>query len=219
MIRLLIADDHALVRGALKQMLALTTDMTVVAEAGHGDELLALLPATPVDVLLLDYSMPGLHGPDLLKRLRHSHPTLPILMLSMHDAPELAAHMLQLGAKGFLSKGCQPEMLLTAVREVAQGRRFLEPALARRAQQGGRSAAVAPHHRLSQREDQILHLLCQGHSIKHIGQHLHISSKTVSTLKGRVMEKLGVSNMADLMRYVIHHGLDQAWQTGPVASA
>jgi len=207
MIRLVIVDDHAIMRSGLKQICALAADLEVVAEASHGQALLALLPVTPVDLILLDFSMPGLHGEQLVRLLQQNHPGLPILMLSMHDEPALAEHMLQLGVDGFLSKDCQPETLLAAVHQVAGGGRFVDPRIAPPLA-WSKPVALPLHEQLSPREAQVLQLLSSGHSIKHIGQHLQISAKTVSTHKLRVMEKLEVTSMAELMRYVIHHRLD-----------
>lgn len=148
---------------------------------------------------IIDFSMPGLHVVELVRALRQAHPTLPVRMLSVHGQPDLDAHMMALGGCGFLTKSCHPETLLSAVREVARGELFLEPRLARHGL-ADLEAVPANHHCLSQRERQMLHLLCQGNSVEQIGQKLQISSKTVCTHKLRVLEKLGVAGMAELMR-------------------
>ncbi len=207
MIRLIVADDHAMMRSGLRHICALADDVEVVAEASHGQALLELLPVMQVDLVLLDYLMPGLHGDELVRLLRQNYPGLPILMLSMHDQPEMAEHMLQVGVSGYLSKDCHPDTFLAAVRQVAGGAQFVDPHIARHLA-GGKPPASPLHERLSSRERQVLQLLSRGTSIKHIGQRLQISAKTVSTHKLRVMEKLEVASMAELMRYVIHHRLD-----------
>ena len=218
MIELVIADDHAIVRSGLSHIFALWPDIAVAGEAHHGLELLDLLRQRPVDLLLLDVNLHGISGAELIARVRLQHPELPILVLSMYDSAPIAAQLLAAGANGFMTKHCQPATLLTAIRKVAARGNYIDPLIAEKmAFSGngnpahGRGDAERPRHTLlSRREREVLQRLTQGHTVKHIGEQLSISGKTVSTHKLRLMEKLAVENMADLMRYVIEHGLIQS---------
>ncbi|MEI8158261.1 MAG: response regulator transcription factor [Burkholderiales bacterium] len=208
MIRLLIADDHTLVRGGLRQIFALVKDFEVVGEASNGTEVLDLLRQHPCDLLLLDLDMPGLRGAELIEQIRAQQSDLPVLMLSMHNDPAVVARMLKAGVNGFITKDCEPVVLLTAIRAVAAHGNYIDPSIAvKMVFDEASSASSATHQTLSERELQIFHLLTQGHSLVAIGEQLFISSKTVSTHKARLMEKLQVDNMADLMRYAMQHNL------------
>jgi DNA-binding NarL/FixJ family response regulator len=206
MIRLLIADDHMLMRSGLKQLFALQTDMRVSGEAVNGAEVLASLQQATFDLLLLDLNMPGISGADLIARVKAHRPDLPILVLSMHDRPQVAAQVLKAGAKGFITKDCDPEVLLAAIRQVAAHGNYIDPAIASQ-MAFATTERRAGHNRLSDRELVVLRLLTQGLAVKEIGDQLAISGKTVSTHKARLMEKLGTPSMADLMRYAIEHEL------------
>jgi DNA-binding NarL/FixJ family response regulator len=206
MIRLLIADDHALVRGGLKQIFALVSDIEVAGEAASGAEVLERLRQHPCDLLLLDLNMPGISGADLIARVRAHHGDLPILVLSMHNEPQVAARMLKAGAHGYITKDCEPEVLLAAIRTVATHRNYIDPALASQMVFSTYERRSADN-RLSEREMTVLGLLTKGLSVKEIGEQLAISGKTVSTHKARMMEKLNLASMADLMRYAIEHNL------------
>lgn len=206
MINLLIADDHAIVRSGLAQIFALSHDVVVAGEAADGTETMELLRLKHFDLLLLDLNMPGISGPDLIARIKAHQPNLPILVLSMHDEPQVAARALKAGANGYLSKDCEPDVLLAAIRKVAGRGNYIDPAIASQmafATTERRSA----HSRLSERELSVLRLLTKGLGVKEIGDQLAISGKTVSTHKARLMEKLNTSNMAELMRYAIAHEL------------
>lgn len=208
MIRLLIADDHALVRGGLRQIFALVHDFEVVAEAASGAEVLERLCQHPCDLLLLDLNMPGISGPELLARVKTHSPALPVLVLSMHNEPLMATGMLKAGANGFITKDCEPEALIAAIRTVAAHGNYLDPDIA--TQMAFAAIPTKPdarHLTLSERELEIFKLLTSGHSITAIGKQLFISSKTVSTHKARLMEKLAVDSMAGLMRYAMQHQL------------
>ncbi len=209
MIRLLLADDHAIVREGLKQLFAYVPDMALIAEAGNGDQILSELRAgEPFDVLLLDLTMPGISGTELIVRIRQERPELPILVLSMHNEPQIAQRALKAGAAGYLTKDSEPETLLAAIRRVAAGRRFIDPTLAEAiALESSSMGPAVRHDRLSEREAQILRLLAQGCSINSIAETLGISNKTVSTHKARLMEKMNFTSNADLVRYAIAHGL------------
>lgn len=206
MIRLVIADDHAIVRGGLKQIFALVPDLKVVGEAVTGSEVLECLRHESLDLLLLDLNMPGISGVDLIGRIKAHRADLPILILSMHNEPQVAARMLKAGASGYITKDCEPEILLAAIRKVAAHGKYIDPELAERMVFGVSSTDQhAPHTRLSDRELEMFRLLALGQSVTDIATHLAISGKTVSTHKVRLMEKMGFSNMADLMRYAMEY--------------
>lgn len=205
MIRLLIADDHAIVRSGLKQLFSLTQDIEVVSEATSGAEVLERLRQGPIDLLLMDLNMPGINGADLVGRIKAHQPGLPILVFSMHNEPEIAARMLKAGVGGYITKDCDPEILLVAVRKVAARGNYIDPIIA--SQMVFSDTDRRSENRLTERELTVLRLLTQGVSVKEIGDQLAISGKTVSTHKSRLMEKLAVSSMADLMRYALTHDL------------
>ena len=203
MIRVLLADDHEIVRDGLKRILAATNDVQVTAEAASGDAALALVKAGDFDVALLDMSMPGLSGIDLIKRIRVEKPKLRILVLSMHGEQQYAARALKAGASGYLTKDSAAEKLLGALRKVAAGGVHVSEAAAA----GLVSAERAPHQNLSDREFEVLRLLAGGRSPTEIAEQLHLSVKTVSTHKAHVQEKLGLGGTADLVRYALEHKL------------
>ena len=208
MIQVLIADDHAVVRQGLKQLFALAPDLQVVGEAASGAEVLAHLSRCPVDLLLLDLSMPGIRGTDLLARIKAHYPELPVLVFSMHNEPQMAASMLKAGPNGYITKDCEPEVLLQAVHKVAHRGNYLDPAIAEKmAFDASTTGQRPPHSLLSQRELEVLRLLTTGLSVNDIATQLSISGKTVSTHKARLLEKLNLSGMAELMRYAMQHGL------------
>jgi DNA-binding NarL/FixJ family response regulator len=208
MIRLLIADDHALVRSGLKQIFALVSDFEVVGEAANGGEVLLRLRQHRCDLLLLDLNMPGISGADLIAQVNQHQSDLPILVLSMHNDPQTAARVLKAGASGYITKDCEPEMLLAAIRTVAAHGNYIDPVIAVKMVFDTPVAPHSPLHlALSERELEIFHLLTAGHTPTGIGNQLFISTKTVSTHKARLMEKLNVENMAGLMRYAMQHEL------------
>jgi DNA-binding NarL/FixJ family response regulator len=208
MIRVLIADDHAIVRAGLKQLFALAPDLQVAGEAANGAEVLEQLSRCPIDLLLLDLNMPGLNGASLLARVKARHPELPVLVFSMHNEPQVAASMLKAGANGYITKDCEPEVLLAAMHKVARHGNYLDPGIAEKmAFDATSSSQRPPHTYLSQRELEVLRLLTTGLGVNDIAAQLSISGKTVSTHKARLMEKLNLSSMADLMRYAMQHGL------------
>jgi len=206
-IRILIADDHAIVRSGLKQILATASDLDVVGEAGNGEQVLAQARILPLDLILLDLTMPGISGTELLSRLRTECPAIPVLVLTMHNVAQVAAQALRAGASGFLTKDSEPEVLIGAIRKVAGGGRFIDPKLVDAIIFDGERLVQAPHKLLSARELQILRLIAGGISINDIAENLHLSPKTVSTHKKRIMRKLGVASNAELYRYAIGHGI------------
>jgi DNA-binding NarL/FixJ family response regulator len=208
MIRILMADDHGIVREGMKHLFALTTDISVVAEAVDGGQVLDQLRRGGFDMILLDMSMPGVSGANLITRIRTHSPHIPILVLSMHNEPQIARRALNAGAAGYVTKDSEPEILLAAVRKIAQGGRFIDPALAERMVFETNAPEQKAHHeQLSERECQILLLLAKGKSLNEIADELAISNKTVSTHKMRMMQKMNFSSNADLVRYAVVNGL------------
>jgi DNA-binding NarL/FixJ family response regulator len=197
-IRILLADDHQLVREGLKQLLAAASDMTVAAEAAGGDAVLELLTR----------SMPESPGMDLVKRVKAERPKLRVLVLSMHGEHQYAARALKAGASGYLTKDSASGQLVSAIRKVAAGGVHISEAAAAQllAGQGGEGDAL-PHTKLSDREFEVFRLIVAGQGLTEIGEKLHLSVKTVSTHKTRILEKMGVENTADLVRYAVQHGL------------
>jgi len=207
MIRILIADDHAIVRGGLRQIIATTSDMVVAAEAAHGAEVVDKLRACAVDLLLLDMTMPGISGVDLIRRVRADLPALPVLVLSIHDEAQVASRALRAGATGYLTKDSDPDVLLAAIRKLADGGRFIDPKLVDAMVFETHRGDVPPHEVLSDREFQVLQMLAAGKSINDIADTCALSAKTISTHKMRLMQKLGLANNAEVIRYAIRHGL------------
>lgn len=207
MIRIIIADDHAIIRGGLKQIITTTSDIIVVGEAQQGSDVLEQCRKIPCELLLLDMTMPGLSGVELIKRLHEERPALPILVLSMHNEGQIVARALKAGAAGYVTKDSEPEILLAAIRKVAAGGRFIDPALVETVvfNVGGNNSL--PHDTLSERELQVLKMIAAGGSLGSIAEQLHVSPKTISTHKMRLMLKLNIDNNADLIRYVTKHRL------------
>lgn len=208
-IRLLLAEDHSIVREGLKQLFALTSDIAVVSEADDGAKVLAAVQsqAKAFDLLLVDMTMPGISGPELISDVKSYAPCLPILVLSMHAETQIVYSALKAGASGYLTKDCDPETLLTAIRKIAAGGKFIDPEMAEQMVFKRGVANSRPHDVLSKREFQILRLLSDGMSVNEVAAELHISNKTVSTHKARLMEKMGFSNNADLVRYAVANKL------------
>ena len=204
MIRVLIADDHSIVRDGLKRILAATPDLQVAAEAASGDEALALVRANDYDVAMLDMSMPGLAGIDLIKRLKLEKPKLRILVLSMHGESQYAARALKAGASGYLNKDSASELLLGTLRKIAAGGMHIGDAAAAGLLHAGEKPA---HETLSDREFEVMRLLVEGLGPTEIAERLHLSVKTVSTHKTRILEKLGIGSTAELVRYALEHRL------------
>ncbi|RFO96965.1 DNA-binding response regulator [Rhodoferax lacus] len=208
MIRIVIADDHAIVRAGLKQMFAIIPEMEVVAEAVDGDSVLEALRHTRCDVLLLDLNMPSISGPDLIGRLKAHWPSQPILVLSMHDTAQVASRALKAGADGYVTKDSEPEVLLAAIRKVASGGRFISSEVAQRmALLATVSGDRLPHNALSAREFDVFKCLVKGLGVNDIADQLNISNKTVSTHKARLLEKMQMSSIAELTRYAMDNQL------------
>ena len=208
MIRIIIADDHAIVRAGLKQMFAIMPEMEVVGEALDGDHVMEALRRTRCDVLLLDLNMPGTSGPELIARVRAHWPKQPVLVLSMHDTAQVATRALKAGADGYVTKDSEPFMLLDAIRKVAAGGRYISGEVAQKlALLATASGDALPHNALSSREFDVFKCLVKGLGVNDIAEQLNISNKTVSTHKARLLEKLQVSSIAELTRYAMDHQL------------
>ena len=203
MIRVLIADDHKIVRDGLKRILSAHGEVDVTGEAADGDQALALVRAHEYDLAMVDMSMPGLSGIDLIKRLKLEKPKLRILVLSMHGERQYAARALKAGASGYLNKDSAAELLVGAIRKIAAGGVHIGDAAAASLI----TADKAPHEALSDREFEVLRLLVEGLGPTDIGDKLHLSVKTVSTHKTRILEKLNVNSTAALVRYALDHKL------------
>ncbi|MCO6439047.1 MAG: response regulator transcription factor [Phycisphaerae bacterium] len=208
MIRVVIADDHAIVREGIRRTLADTPDIQVTGEAGDGRALLAALTRNPADVVLLDLAMPGTPGLELLEELRRRNPSLPVLVLSMYPAEQYAVRAIQAGAAGYINKASPPSELLAALRAVAVGHRYISPDVAESlAMHLDRSAARNPHNGLSNREYEVMCLIARGRSASEIADSLGLSVKTVSTYRRRILEKLNLIQNAEITRYAIEHAL------------
>lgn len=209
MIRILVADDHAMIREGLKRILNSTEDLTVSGEAANGTEVLGALKVNQPDVLLLDMSMPGVSGFDLIKRVRTHYADLPILVLTMHDEAQYALRAIRVGATGYLTKEGASTQLVDAIRKVAQGRPYISAAVAEQLAMDAMPGHTpgASHEALSNRELQVLELIVAGNTISEIAQRLSVSVKTVSTHKTRILGKLRMHSVADLVRYAIENEL------------
>ena len=205
--RILIADDHTLLRQGLKQNLAEEFPNAEFHEAGTTQETLECLRKTDFDVIVLDIFMPGRSGLEVLDDVRRNYPSTKVLVLSSAPEEQLGLRVLQGGASGYLNKQAAPDELINAMRKVLSGGRYVSPALAERlAAEAGR-LRQSPHERLSDREFQVMRLLIHGKSLKEIATELSISVKTASTFHTRIWEKLGVNNDVELLRYALTHGL------------
>lgn len=208
MIRLIVADDHPIVRQGLLRIVETCPDMTVVGEAADGDSLMALLGDTEADVLLLDISMPGPPFVELMLAIRDRWPSVRLLVVSTHAEDQYAVRALKAGAVGYLSKDRSPQELTRAVRHVYQGGRYVSDTLAERLALRLDPRHEAPSHEsLSRREFDVLCMLGAGRSVKEIAEALSLSSKTVSTYRARILDKLQLQNTAQLIRYAVEHKL------------
>jgi len=208
MIRVLLADDHAIVRAGLKEILADTGDIEVTGEAANGQEVLARVFAQDFDVAVLDMSMPGRNGIELIKLVKAEKPKLRILVLSMHSEEQYAVRALKAGASGYLTKDSAADQLVAAIRRIAAGGAYVTPETAERlALSVAPRAVVAAHTLLSDREFQVFRMIARGVSVSQIARELSLSVKTISTHKTRILEKRGLANQAELVRYALEHQL------------
>lgn len=213
-LRVLIGDDHRIVREGLKQILADAPDVQVVAEAQTGPEVLAQVaalqsqtgPGAGLDLVLLDIALPGIDGLDVLQTLKREHPKLPVLMLSTYPEKQYAVRCIKLGASGYLNKSADPDDMLAAVRKVAAGGVFLTPSTAEAlATAVGQGSAQTGPEALSHREHQVYRLLTQGQTVSEIGAQLGLAPNTVSTYRARILEKTGTKNDVELALYAERH--------------
>jgi two-component system, NarL family, invasion response regulator UvrY len=209
MTRIVIADDHQLVREGLRRMIVEQAEFEVVGEASTGEELLDLLERVPADVAILDISMPGPSITELLAALGSRSPPVRAVVLSMHPEEQYAVRLLRAGASAYLTKDRSPEHLVAAVRKAASGGRYITPSLAEHLAGALDEPPGLPHEQLSDRELQVLRMLGSGRSVKRIAATLSLSPKTVSTYRTRMLEKLRLRTTADLIRYALQHGLDE----------
>lgn len=208
MIRVVLADDHALVRHGVRRILESNPTLEVVGEAADGEQVLAKVRAGGFDVLVLDLTMPGRSGIELLKAVKDIRPMLPVLVLTMHQEEQYAIRAIRAGAAGYLTKDSAPDLLVQAVQRVVGGRPFISAKVAEqmaydlRADRGDQ-----PHQTLSDREDEVFRLLVAGRSVSEIAARLSVSAKTVSTHKMRILEKMRMGSLAELVRYAVSRDL------------
>lgn len=208
MIRVLIADDHELIRRGLKQLLDDTEELRVTGEAGSGMEAVAMVRANSYDVVLLDISMPDKHGIDVLKQIKALHPRLPVLILSMHPEDQYALRSMKTGAAGYLNKQSAPAQLVTAIRQVAQGRKYISNELAQQLANGlSQGYQELAHQTLSNREYQTLCLMGQGKKLSEMAEIMSLSPKTVSVYRLRLLEKMKLKTNAEAIHYAISNHL------------
>jgi two-component system invasion response regulator UvrY len=207
MIRVFVADDHAVVRRGLRQILE-SEGMSVPVEAATGEDVLARVEERTADVLVLDLSLPGGNGLDLLKEVKRRRPDLPVLILTVHSEDQYAVRALRAGASGYLTKDMAPEQLVQAIRKVYRGGRFVTPALAERlVLHLHEDPEKALHEALSNREFEVLRILASGRTVSEAAETMGLSVKTVSTYRGRILEKMNMRTNAELTHYAIRNGL------------
>ena len=210
MIKVLIADDHALFREGLKKVIGQHSDIEVLGEASNGQEALEKVWKEDFDVLLLDISMPGRSGIDILKEIKNAkhQPKPKILMLSMHPEEQYAVRALKAGASGYLTKESAPDEIIEAIRRVSLGLKYVTLSLAEKLAIELEFDSEKPlHEQLSDREYQVMQMIARGHTIKKIAEKLFLSSRTISTYKSRILEKLNIKNNADIISYIKEHNL------------
>ena len=208
MLKILIADDHAIVRQGLKQIVTETPDMIVAGEASNGQELLNKIKENDYDVIVLDITMPGRNGMDVLRQLRSERSGLPVLMLSIHPEEQYALRALRAGASGYLTKESAPDELVVAIRKVSRGGKYISSSLAEKlAFELDVGREQAPHETLSDREYQVMCMIASGKAVMEIAQELSLSDKTISTYRSRILEKMKMKNNAELTYYAIKNQL------------
>jgi two-component system, NarL family, invasion response regulator UvrY len=207
MIRVIAVDDHPVVRRGLKQIIAAEQDMQVVGEAENAREALLVIRRTACDAVVLDITLPDASGLDVLDQLQSERPTLPVLIMSIHDEDQYGLRVLKAGASGYLMKNSIPEELIKAIRQITSGGKYISPSLAESLASESASPEKSPHAKLSDREFQILCLIASGKSLKEIGNALCISGKTVSTYRTRILDKMNMKSNADLVGYVLQSKL------------
>ena len=210
MIRVLVADDHAVVRRGVVQILAESPHIVVAGEAATGGQVLQAVRENDYDIILLDIAMPGGSGLEVLKQLRSLNPNVRVLILSMYPEKQYAVRALKAGAAGYLTKDSAPDELIEAIDRISQGGKYITRSLAQElAGELGGKAGQDPHEALSDREYQVMRLLSAGRNVTEIAAQLSLSVKTVSTYRTRILEKLGLKTTAEIMRYALERGLDE----------
>lgn len=208
MIKVIIADDHTIVRHGLRQILNIDPQIDVVFEAGNGNDVLTFVHGNPVDVVVLDITMPGRNGLETLKEIKRFRPDLPVLILSMHPSDQYAVRVLRAGAAGYLTKESAPDELVDAIKKAHRGEKSISPPVAEMLASGIQlSEREDPHKRLSDREFEVLCLIASGKGATEISEQLNLSVKTVSTYRARIIEKMGLPSNAAITRYALDHGL------------
>lgn len=208
MIRILIADDHAIVRQGLRQIVASDHQLTIVGEAANGNELLSLARKTGVDVVVLDITMPGRNGLETLKELKRDYPSLPVIILSMHPEDQYAVRVFKAGAAGYMNKETATEELVAAIKKVYRGGKYISPQLGELlASHIESNHAGEPHKSLSDRELEVFYLLASGETVGRISEELNLSVKTISTYRTRILEKMNMTTNAELIRYAFDYKL------------
>ncbi|HSD37211.1 MAG TPA: response regulator transcription factor [Rhodocyclaceae bacterium] len=207
--RILVADDHTLMREGLRRIIEGTPDMLVAAEATNGHEVISHVRKGDLDLVLLDLSMPGKSGVPLIKQIKEEFPKLPVLVLTMHQEDQYAVRSIQAGASGYLTKESAGTELVTAIRRVASGRLFISPEVAEQLAMNvmpGSSKELS-HKSLSDREFEVFRLMVEGASVTDVAERLKLSAKTVSTHKARILQKMNMQSLAQLVRYAVEHGI------------
>jgi DNA-binding NarL/FixJ family response regulator len=207
-VKILVADDHAIVRAGIKQILTSINDISIIDEASEGSEVLKKASSEYYDIIVLDISLPDMNGLDILKKLKVEQPDLHVLILSIHSEEQYAVRVLKAGASGYLTKASAPEELIKAIMKIVGGEKYVSEALAEKLAKNleGKSKNL-PHELLSDREFQIMRMIAQGKTIKEIAGELFISDKTVSTYRARLLLKMGMKNNSELTHYVTINGL------------
>ena len=219
MIRIMIADDHAIVRQGLARILEKNDGMKIVAEHDNGIDALNWVRDHDCDIALIDISMPGMNGIDLLKQLREEKPKVPVLVISIYSEDQYAVRLIKAGAAGYLTKGCAPAIVIEAVRQIAGGKKYISPTVAGMlADEIGTTDGRLPHEALSDREYHIFLLLASAKTVSEIADSIALSGKTVSTYRKRIMEKMHLRNNVELMRYAIDNNLAQSLELLQVKS-
>lgn len=208
MIKILIADDHAIVRHGLKQIITSDSQMMIVGEASNGNELLDLVRKTSVDVVVLDINMPGRNGLETLKDLKRDYPSLPVIILSMHPEDQYAVRVIKAGAASYMNKETAPDELITAIKRVYRGGKYISPQIAELlAYHIGSNHQAEPHKSLSDRELEVFYSLAGGKTVGQISEELNLSVKTISTYRTRILEKMNMTTNAELVRYAFEYRL------------
>ncbi|RMG69216.1 MAG: DNA-binding response regulator [Calditrichaeota bacterium] len=206
--KILIADDHPLIREGFKKILSREVGLTVVGEASNAGEVLSFLRNHPCDLVVLDINMPGRSGLEVLEDIRRQNPEVKILILSIHPESRFAIRALKAGAAGYLTKDSAPEELVAAIRKIQEGRKYISPNLAEHiAYSIGPEQAMNPHDRLSNREMEVFLKIAAGKTIQEIAQELNLSASTINTYRNRILEKMGLKSNAEIIHYALRNHL------------